>query len=38
MLNNKFSRYLIDNELFDEDTMEKAEKKMNEYGGTSSGH
>ncbi|HOQ78531.1 MAG TPA: GspE/PulE family protein, partial [Candidatus Cloacimonas sp.] len=37
MLNNKFSKYLIDNELFDEDTMEKAEKKMNEYGGTSSG-
>ncbi|MCB5252195.1 MAG: GspE/PulE family protein [Candidatus Cloacimonadaceae bacterium] len=35
MLSSKFAQYLVENEFFTEETMQKAEKKMKEYGGSS---
>ena len=35
MLSNKFAQYLVKNNIFDLELIEKAEKKMEEYGGTS---
>lgn len=35
MLTNKFAQYLVNNNIFDLATMEKAMKKMEEYGGSS---
>ncbi len=37
MLSSKFAQYLVQKEYFDEETMQKAEAKMKEYGGTSAG-
>ncbi|MDY0382105.1 MAG: GspE/PulE family protein [Candidatus Cloacimonadaceae bacterium] len=35
MQSNKFAQYLVRNEYFDLETMQKAEKKMEQYGGNS---
>ena len=35
MLSNKFAQYLVKNNIFDLELIEKAEKKMEEYGGSS---
>ncbi|MDD4148054.1 MAG: GspE/PulE family protein, partial [Candidatus Cloacimonetes bacterium] len=35
MQGNKFAQYLVRNGYFDEETMKKAEAKMEQYGGTS---
>lgn len=37
MLSNKFAQYLVKNEFFPAETMQKAEQKMKEYGGVSAG-
>jgi type IV pilus assembly protein PilB len=37
MLSNKFAQYLVENEFFTVETMQKAEDKMKEYGGSSAG-
>lgn len=37
MISNKFAQYLVENEFFTVETMQKAEDKMKEYGGTSAG-
>ncbi|MDD4232729.1 MAG: GspE/PulE family protein [Candidatus Cloacimonetes bacterium] len=35
MVSSKFAQYLVRNEYFDLETMQKAEKKMEQYGGNS---
>ena len=35
MLSNKFAQYLVNNQIFELDMVEKAELKMEEYGGNS---
>lgn len=37
MLSSKFAQYLVQNDYFDLETMQKAEVKMKEYGGSSAG-
>jgi type IV pilus assembly protein PilB len=37
VLSSKFAQYLVQNDYFDLETMQKAEVKMKEYGGSSAG-